>query len=48
MFQYVSDTRILEDREKQVENLQEKVRKQNDSIQALNQHLLEYEKLYRK
>lgn len=45
IFQYVSDSRILKQKEHEVEVLQKKIQKQEDTIQMLKKDIQKYEKL---
>lgn len=46
LFQYISDSKILKEKEKEIESLRKKVERQADTIQTLKIHQQEYEKLF--
>lgn len=46
LFQYISDSKILKEKEQEIESLRKKVERQADTIQTLKIHQQEYEKLF--
>lgn len=44
LFQYISDTKILKEKEQEIETLHKKVERQADTIQILKEQ--QYEKLF--